>query len=205
MYRFRDSEYKVPEKTFKLLLIGDDTCGKSCILQRYSEDIFIPSYLSTIGVDFKSKYLLCDEKCIKLQIWDTAGQERFRAITSKYYRGINGIFIVYDISNKKSFLNIDKWIDEAKKNTSEDIVMILIGNKSDMNNREVSIVDGLKMAEKYNIPFLETSAKENININKSFEIIVTQLIKNNINNNDNDNKIITINNDTFIKRWCNIL
>ena len=102
------SKAKNYDHLFKLLLIGDSGVGKTCILFRFSDDQFNTSFISTIGIDFKIKTVDIDGKRVKLQIWDTAGQERFHTITTSYYRGANGIMMVYDITNPKSFDNITK-------------------------------------------------------------------------------------------------
>lgn len=114
---------------FKILLIGDSGVGKTCILCRFSDDSFNPSFISTIGIDFKMKTIELNGKKIKLQIWDTAGQERFYTITSTYYRGAMGIMLVYDMTDGKSFDSIGKWlrnIDEVRK--SSEIIDLLIPN-----------------------------------------------------------------------------
>ncbi|WBY58514.1 ras-related protein Rab-1B [Plasmodium yoelii yoelii] len=103
------------DSLFKILLIGDSGVGKSCLLLRFADDTYTDSYISTIGVDFKIKTIEIDDKIIKLQIWDTAGQERFRTITSSYYRGAQGIIIVYDVTDRDSFNNVKNWIIEIEK------------------------------------------------------------------------------------------
>uniref|UniRef100_A0AC35TGN1 Ras-related protein Rab-10 n=1 Tax=Rhabditophanes sp. KR3021 TaxID=114890 RepID=A0AC35TGN1_9BILA len=154
---------------FKLLLIGDSGVGKTCILYRFSDDAFNTHFISTIGIDFKIKTIELQNKKVKLQIWDTAGQERFHTITTSYYRGAMGIMLVYDITNAKSFDNIAKWLRNIDEHASEDVVVMLLGTKSDMSERRViSRERGEQLAIDHNIKFMETSAKANINIDKAF-------------------------------------
>ena len=110
---------------FKLLLIGDSGVGKTCILFRFSDDAFNTTFISTIGIDFKIKTIDIGGKRVKLQIWDTAGQERFHTITTSYYRGANGIMLVYDITNPKSFDNITKWLKNITDFAADDVERIL--------------------------------------------------------------------------------
>ncbi|CAH9081675.1 unnamed protein product [Cuscuta epithymum] len=122
---------------FKLLLIGDSSVGKSCLLLRFADDSYVDSYISTIGVDFKIRTAELDEKTIKLQIWDTAGQERFRTITSSYYRGAHGIIIVYDVTERESYENVKQWLNEIDRYASESVCKLLVGNKCDMVDNKV--------------------------------------------------------------------
>eukprot|EP01105_Mastigella_eilhardi_P012335 TRINITY_DN2827_c0_g1_i1.p1 TRINITY_DN2827_c0_g1~~TRINITY_DN2827_c0_g1_i1.p1 ORF type:complete len:211 (-),score=70.18 TRINITY_DN2827_c0_g1_i1:162-794(-) len=153
----------------KLLLIGDSGVGKSCLLLRFSDDSFTPSFITTIGIDFKIRTLELDGKRIKLQIWDTAGQERFRTITTAYYRGAMGILLVYDVTDEKSFSNIRNWIRNIEQHATEDVNKILIGNKCDMADKKVVDFErGRALAEECGIKFLETSAKNSINVEEAF-------------------------------------
>jgi len=153
----------------KLLLIGDSGVGKSCLLLRFSDDSFTPSFITTIGIDFKIRTIELEGKRIKLQIWDTAGQERFRTITTAYYRGAMGILLVYDVTDDKSFANIRNWIRNIEQHATESVNKMLIGNKCDMVEKKV--VDsgrGKALADEYGIKFLETSAKNSINVEEAF-------------------------------------
>ncbi|KAK6067788.1 Ras family protein [Seiridium cupressi] len=153
----------------KLLLIGDSGVGKSCCLLRFSEDSFTPSFITTIGIDFKIRTIELDGKRVKLQIWDTAGQERFRTITTAYYRGAMGILLVYDVTDQRSFDNIRTWFANVEQHATEGVNKILIGNKCDWEDkRVVSTEQGEALAKELGIPFLEVSAKSNINIDKAF-------------------------------------
>ncbi|KAF9951896.1 GTP-binding protein [Mortierella alpina] len=153
----------------KLLLIGDSGVGKSCLLLRFSDDSFTPSFITTIGIDFKIRTIELDGKRIKLQIWDTAGQERFRTITTAYYRGAMGILLVYDVTDERSFSNIRNWFSNIEQHASEGVNKILIGNKCDMPDKKVISKDqGQALADEFGIKFLETSAKSNICVEEAF-------------------------------------
>eukprot|EP01119_Soliformovum_irregulare_P007161 TRINITY_DN19560_c0_g1_i1.p1 TRINITY_DN19560_c0_g1~~TRINITY_DN19560_c0_g1_i1.p1 ORF type:complete len:229 (-),score=61.98 TRINITY_DN19560_c0_g1_i1:106-792(-) len=153
----------------KLLLIGDSGVGKSCLLLRFSDDSFTPSFITTIGIDFKIRTVDLEGKRIKLQIWDTAGQERFRTITTAYYRGAMGILLVYDVTDEKSFANIRNWVRNIEQHASENVNKILIGNKCDLVDKKVvDTSKGKSLAEEYGIKFLETSAKNSVNVEDAF-------------------------------------
>ncbi|EMS52256.1 GTP-binding protein YPTM2 [Triticum urartu] len=154
---------------FKLLLIGDSGVGKSCLLLRFADDSYLDSYISTIGVDFKIRTVEQDGKTIKLQIWDTAGQERFRTITSSYYRGAHGIIIVYDVTDQDSFNNVKQWLNEIDRYASENVNKLLVGNKCDLaDKRAVSYETAKAFADEIGIPFMETSAKNALNVEQAF-------------------------------------
>lgn len=163
----------------KLLLIGDSGVGKSCLLLRFSDDSFTPSFITTIGIDFKIKKILLDSKWIKLQIWDTAGQERFRTITSAYYRGAQGILLVYDVTDEASFNNIRNWMRNIEQNAQGNVNKILVGNKSDMaeEKRAVPYSKGQALADEYKIQFFETSAKDNLNVEEVFTSIAKDVMQ----------------------------
>jgi len=167
---------------FILVLIGDSGVGKSCLLLRFADDKWTDSYISTIGVDFKIRTIELDSKTIKLQIWDTAGQERFRTISSTYYRGAHGIIVVYDVTSRASFENVQRWLTEIDKYARENVNKLLVGNKADMaddekGHRQVSQQDGKNFAEARSIPFLETSAKSGTFVDTAF-LMMAHEIKN---------------------------
>ena len=133
--------------------------------------------MPTIGVDFKIRTLDITNKRIKLQIWDTAGQERFRTITSSYYKGAHGIIVTYDITDRDSFAKVSEWMNEVDKHASENISRILIGNKKDLEDqRQVPYSEAKELADHFNVRFLETSAKEALNVEEAF-ITMTKEIK----------------------------
>jgi len=153
----------------KLLLIGDSGVGKSCLLLRFCDDAWTPSFITTIGIDFKIRTIELDGKRIKLQIWDTAGQERFRTITTAYYRGAMGILLVYDVTDERSFNNIRTWHANVEQHASEGVNKILVGNKCDWTDKKViSTEQGKELADELGIKFLETSAKANISVEDAF-------------------------------------
>ncbi|URE46734.1 ras-related protein [Musa troglodytarum] len=202
---------RLSDYLFKLLLIGDSSVGKSCLLLRFADDSYVDSYISTIGVDFESvlcifrrtcikicffsnvidSVLFCsiilsqkirtvelDGKTVKLQIWDTAGQERFRTITSSYYHGAHGIIIVYDITEMESFDNIRQWLSEIDRYASDSVCKLLVGNKCDLvENRVVEMEKAKAFADSFGIPFIETSAKDSINVEKAFLTMCAEIKK----------------------------
>ncbi|KAF6720380.1 Ras-related protein Rab-18-B [Oryzias melastigma] len=136
--------------TLKLLIIGESGVGKSSLLLRFTEDTFDPEQSATIGVDFKVKTLAIEGNKAKLAIWDTAGQERFRTLTPSYYRGAQGVILVYDVSRRDSFTKLENWLNELETYTTRnDIVKMLVGNKIDKDDREVDRNEGLKFARKH--------------------------------------------------------
>ena len=165
------------DELFKIVLSGDSGVGKSCILLRFADDTFTENFYTTIGVDFRFKCLIYKGKKIKLQIWDTAGQERFKTVTSAYYRGADGIIIVYDQSEKTTFEHINNWIEDISKYTNEEPIKIVLGNKNDLiDKNEVSDDDILNFENKTNIPVVKVSAKNSFQINLAFEKLIEKLM-----------------------------
>ena len=160
----------------KLILVGDSGVGKTNILSKYLKNDFDPDSKATVGVEFGTKNIEIDNKRIKVQILDTAGQERYKSITSTYYKGAKGAFIVYDITRKSTFDNIDKWIGDLKNNGDENMIVYLVGNKSDLNDmREVRKDEAMTKSEKFNIAFSETSALYGDNIHKIFQDLMEKV------------------------------
>jgi len=195
------------ENIFKILLIGDSGVGKSCLLLRYTDNTFSENFFSTIGVDFKIKDVAVDGEIVKLHIWDTAGQERFKTITSSYYRGSHGIFLVYDITDRVSFKNIKVWVDEIKKFTmGESIMLFLVGNKKDQEeSRAVDASEGQDLADQLEAKFLETSAKDRVNVDQIFTEITKSLKQKYIRKINTDKAILKVGETQKIEDdqcWC---
>ena len=164
--------------SFKYIIIGDAYVGKSNLLLRYAHGQFKDDYQLTIGVEFAAKNVKIRGKTYRIQIWDTAGQESFRSITRGYYKSSVCALVVYDISNKESFNNISTWIEDCKNQSPKTIFFVLVGNKSDLEDkRQVSTEEGQELAEKYGIPFYETSAKTGTNINEIFFNSAEEIVK----------------------------
>ena len=164
---------------FKVLLLGDSDVGKSSLILRYTDETFNSKLVNSIGVDFKMKKREIDGKIIKVQIWDTAGHERFRSITYSYYRGANSIIIVFDLSDKKSFISITEWLKQIEKHAKENVFKFLVGNKSDLiDERKVTYEEAKQYADEHDLPYIETSAKEGININELFDTSIKTFLTN---------------------------
>uniref|UniRef100_A0A3Q2UAI2 Ras-related protein Rab-19 n=1 Tax=Fundulus heteroclitus TaxID=8078 RepID=A0A3Q2UAI2_FUNHE len=166
---------------FKIVLVGDSDVGKTCMVQRFKSGIFIEKQQNTIGVDFTVRTLDIDGKKVKMQVWDTAGQERFRTITQSYYRSAHGAMVAYDISRRSTFESVPHWIREVEQYGAASVVVILIGNKSDLHaQRQVLFEDACTLAEKNSLlAALETSAKEAQNIDAAFILMARELLARN--------------------------
>ncbi|EYU39898.1 hypothetical protein ABFS83_10G171300 [Erythranthe nasuta] len=163
---------------FKVVLIGDSAVGKSQLLARFARNEFSLESKATIGVEFQTKTLLIDHKTVKAQIWDTAGQERYRAVTSAYYRGAVGAMLVYDMTKRQSFDHMARWLEELRGHADKNIVIMLIGNKSDLGTlRAVPTEDAQEFAERENLYFMETSALQATNVESAFMTILTEIYR----------------------------
>ena len=161
---------------YKIVIIGDTNVGKSNILSRYLTNEFTSNTKSTVGVELGIKFLKIKNTSTKIQIWDTAGQERYQAITSSYFRGSDGCFIVYDITNETSFNNIEKWFDKIHEENDKEIPVIIVGNKCDLENeRKIPTEKAKEKAQNLKCAFYETSALKAINIEQIFEELVNTI------------------------------
>ncbi|KAM9368458.1 ras-related protein Rab-11A-like [Phaethornis superciliosus] len=173
--RGKEDEY---DYLFKVVLIGDSGVGKSNLLSRFTRNEFNLESKSTIGVEFATRSIQVDNKTVKAQIWDTAGQERYRAITSAYYRGAVGALLVYDIAKYLSYENAERWLKELQDHADANIVIMLVGNKSDLRHlRAVPTDEARSFAEKNGLSFLETSALDSTNVEMAFQNILTEIYR----------------------------
>ncbi|RUS88303.1 hypothetical protein EGW08_003941, partial [Elysia chlorotica] len=177
----KKSEEKKPyDFLVKVVLGGTEHVGKTSLLQRFVQNPFKETYIATIGVDFNVKELQTKTgENVKLQIWDLGGQERFRTISVSYYRGARGMLMVYDVTNRKSFDHIEDLLEEVRRYAHEDIVIFIVGNKADHNEskREVSYEEGKQFADYHGLSYVETSARDNVNVNEAFDEFVSQVVE----------------------------
>ena len=170
------AEIEEYEMMVKVILIGDSGVGKTNIMSKFLKNQFMEESKATIGVEFGSKLFNHEGHKIKAQIWDTAGQEKYKAITGAYYKGSKGALVVYDITQKKTFENIEKWVNDLKAAGDPKITIILIGNKNDLDDkRQVSKDQGEEKARSFGCAFLETSAYSGDNIDKAFNLMVKEI------------------------------
>ncbi|GFP98177.1 RAS-related protein rgp1 [Phtheirospermum japonicum] len=163
---------------FKIVLIGDSAVGKSQLLARFARNEFSLDSKATIGVEFQTRTVTIDHRTVKAQIWDTAGQERYRAVTSAYYRGAVGAMLAYDITKRQSFDHVARWLEELRGHADKNIVIMLVGNKSDLEGqRDVPTEDAKDFAQKENLFFMETSALEATNVEPAFLNILTEIYR----------------------------
>ncbi|KAK3003021.1 hypothetical protein RJ639_020187 [Escallonia herrerae] len=163
---------------FKIVLIGDSAVGKSQLLSRFARNEFSLDSKATIGVEFQTRTLVIDHKTVKAQIWDTAGQERYRAVTSAYYRGAVGAMLVYDMTKRQSFDHIARWLEELRGHADKNIVIMLVGNKSDLGTlRAVPTEDAKEFSQRENLYFMETSALEATNVEAAFLNVLREIYR----------------------------
>ena len=161
---------------YKLVFLGEQAVGKTSIITRFMYDTFDTNYQATIGIDFLSKTMYLDERTVRLQLWDTAGQERFRSLIPSYIRDSSVAVVVYDTTNRNSFTNCDKWIDDVRSERGSEVVIMMVGNKTDLpDKRQVSFEEGEAKSKKLNVLFIETSAKSNHNIKQMFRKLAESL------------------------------
>jgi Ras-related protein Rab-11A len=163
---------------FKVVLIGDSGVGKSNLLSRFTRNEFNLESKSTIGVEFATRSINVDGKTVKAQIWDTAGQERYRAITSAYYRGAVGALLVYDIAKHATYVNVTRWLKELRDHADSNIVIMLVGNKSDLKHlRAVATEEAKAFSTENGLSFIETSALDASNVESAFQTILTDIYR----------------------------
>jgi small GTP-binding protein len=166
----------VPRSKFKLVFLGDESVGKTSIITRFMYDTFDSTYKVTIGIDFVSKTMYLEDRIVRLQLWDTAGQERFRSLIPAYIRDSSVAIVCYDITNRASFLNTEQWIDDVRSERGNDVVIMLVGNKTDVQERrQVSAEEGQAKAKDYGVLFIETSAKAGFNVKALFRKLALAL------------------------------
>ena len=163
---------------FKIILVGDSNVGKTSLINRFMGFEFQENYACTINADFKIKSLSIDQLTgAELTVWDTCGQEKFRAMTRQYFKDSHGVILVYDVSNDNSFKGLNSWLNEIKNNTKNDVSIVLVANKIDLNDRKISQKEGNDYASKNGLIYVETSSKEGINIDTPFENVANDIIK----------------------------
>ncbi|CAE6420535.1 unnamed protein product [Rhizoctonia solani] len=165
-----------PLKRTKIVLLGDQSVGKTSLITRFMYDTFDNTYQATIGIDFLSKTMYLDDRTVRLQLWDTAGQERFRSLIPSYIRDSSVAIVVYDITNRASFMSTSKWIDDVRSERGSDVIIVLVGNKADLSDkRQVTMEEATQRANELNIMFMETSAKAGHNVKTLFKKIAMSL------------------------------
>ncbi|KAF8136494.1 GTP binding protein [Boletus edulis] len=165
-----------PPKRTKIVLLGDQSVGKTSLITRFMYDTFDNTYQATIGIDFLSKTLYLEDRTVRLQLWDTAGQERFRSLIPSYIRDSSVAIVVYDITSRQSYLSTSKWIDDVRSERGHDVIIVLVGNKADLSEkRQVTVEEATQKATQMSIMFMETSAKAGHNVKSLFKKIAMSL------------------------------
>ncbi|KAJ1668215.1 GTPase Ryh1 [Coemansia sp. RSA 1813] len=165
-----------PLSKYKLVFLGEQSVGKTSIITRFMYDTFDTTYQATIGIDFLSKTMYLEDRTVRLQLWDTAGQERFRSLIPSYIRDSSVALVIYDITNRESFVQTTKWIEDVRAERGDEVIIVLVGNKTDLNDaRQVSTEEGEKKARDFNVMFMETSAKAGHNVKALFKNIALAL------------------------------
>ena len=183
-----DSSLK-EEFKFKVVIVGDSSVGKTNLVKRFMNNTFIKDSKATVGVEFMSKTFIINKKVFKVELWDTAGQERYKAITAAYYKGAKGAMIVYDVTSKSTFDNVDKWCNELRMKGSSNINIIMIGNKTDLKDNIVINSDESQEKGKFlQIPVMETSAFDSTNVKEAFYLLIQEMYLSFINKDKNNAK-----------------
>ncbi|XP_066505255.1 ras-related protein Rab-41 isoform X2 [Hoplias malabaricus] len=169
-------EFGNPLRKFKLVFLGEQSVGKTSLITRFMYDSFDNTYQATIGIDFLSKTMYLEDRTVRLQLWDTAGQERFRSLIPSYIRDSTIAVVVYDITNLNSFQQTSKWIDDVRTERGSDVIIMLVGNKTDLaDKRQVSVEAAEKKARELNVMYIETSAKAGYNVKQLFRRVAAAL------------------------------
>ena len=199
-YQILNEDYTEFDLSFKVIVIGNSAVGKTCLTTKATKNIFLDNHQSTIGFEFFSFMIKIDNKIIKLQIWDTCGQETYRSLISNFYKTSSLAFILYSITDRKSFEDIEKWVKELRTNCSPDIKIFLIGNKNDLEeSRIISKLEGENLCKKYGFEFfMETSAKTGINAKEIFIKCAMILYKDFLNYYKSERNLSTSSKSTYI-------
>lgn len=169
-------DFSNPLRKYKLVFLGEQSVGKTSLITRFMYDSFDNTYQATIGIDFLSKTMYLEDRTVRLQLWDTAGQERFRSLIPSYIRDSTVAVVVYDITNTNSFHQTSKWIDDVRTERGSDVIIMLVGNKTDLSDkRQVSMEEGERKAKDLNVMFIETSAKTGYNVKQLFRRVAAAL------------------------------
>ncbi|XP_045543929.1 ras-related protein Rab-6B isoform X1 [Salmo salar] len=182
------SDFGNPLRKFKLVFLGEQSVGKTSLITRFMYDSFDNTYQATIGIDFLSKTMYLEDRTVRLQLWDTAGQERFRSLIPSYIRDSTVAVVVYDITNVNSFQQTSKWIDDVRTERGSDVIIMLVGNKTDLGDksilsnkpsdtaaRQITIEEGEQRAKELSVMFIETSAKTGYNVKQLFRRVAAAL------------------------------
>ena len=197
------SEESKNEETIKIIILGDSKVGKTSFIIRFTKNKFDETYLATIGVDYKDRIINIENKLYKLLFYDTAGEEKYKSIPKNYIKNMQGIILMYDITDKLSFESIINWISDVKEIKGDNFPMILVGNKIDLNeSREVTEEMGYELAEKIQIEFFETSNKDGTNIQEAGLEIVYKILSETKVNNSRIERIGTANTNNCTSRKC---
>ncbi|PAA74751.1 hypothetical protein BOX15_Mlig011543g1 [Macrostomum lignano] len=187
------SENANPLRKFKLVFLGEQSVGKTSLITRFMYDSFDSTYQATIGIDFLSKTMYLDDRTIRLQLWDTAGQERFRSLIPSYVRDSSVAVVVYDITSAASFQQTVKWIDDVRNERGTDVIIALVGNKTDLaDKRQVTTEDGERRSKELGVMFIETSAKAGYNVKQLFRRIASELLSKEKPADKTDNDLIEV-------------
>ena len=179
-----DDDFEENERRINLMILGNSKVGKTCFILRYTDNIFQEVYLSTIGIDFKTKTETVNNKQYKIYLYDTTGQEKYKSIALNIIKNAQGIILMYDITDRESFESIPEWIKSIKDAKGSNFPMILLGNKLDKEDvRVIKEKEGKELADEYKIKFFETSNKTGTNIQEAGMALVNEILK--INNLEN--------------------